>query len=273
MEEGDAPQSVALTNLMKWGFEEEDFSFMMELEPKGCFVATKGNRIIGVVTSVSFGQIGWVGNVIVAPEERGRGVGAALVSEALNHLKAEDITTIGLYAYRNAVSFYEKLGFKANRDFSWFTCRNVSWTGEKMPAPDSPDLKAILEFDELCFGAPRKKLLKAIYGSPLGICEAILEGGKPTTYLMVAKSSATAEIGPWICAPGQEEDAFRLFTSLGNELQGLEAHVGVPSDRSDIVDFLLSLGFAEDFHVVRMFHGPVPPDRGCVLAMESLERG
>ena len=273
MEERDAPQSVALTNLMNWGFEEEDFSFMMKLEPKGCFVATKGNDIIGVVTSISFGQIGWVGNVIVAPDERGRGVGATLVSEALNHLKAKGVTTIGLYAYRNVVSFYERLGFKANRDFSWLMCRNVSWTGETMPALDSLDLKAILEFDERCFGASRKRLLKAIYDSPLGICGAILEDGKQITYLMAVRSSTSAEIGPWICAPGREEDGFRLFRSLGNELHGLEAHVGVPSDRSDAVDFLSSLGFAEDFLVVRMFYGPVPPDGGCVLAMESLERG
>jgi len=273
MEKDDAPQTVDLTNLMNWGFGEEDFAYMMRLEPEGCFVVVRGDKVIGVTTSISYGPIGWVGNIIVEPEERGKGIGAALVSEALNHLKATGVTTTGLYAYRNVVPFYEGLGFKADRNFSWLVCRKVSWTGEQMPKPDSLDLQAIVEFDRQCFGAPRGRLLKTIYDSPQGICDAVLEDGKPVTYLMAVKSSTTTEIGPWICTPGREEEGFRLFRSLGNELNGLETHVGVPSDRSDVADFLLKLGFVKDFPVVRMFRGPTPADRGCILAMESLERG
>jgi GNAT superfamily N-acetyltransferase len=273
MEARDVPRSVALTDLMNWGFEEEDFFFMMELEPRGCFVALKDDEVIGVVTSISFGSVGWIGNVIVSPEERRRGAGATLVSEALNHLKAEGVTAIGLYAYRNVIPFYESLGFKADRDFSWLMCGNVSWIGESMPELDSRDLEVVMEFDEQCFGASRKRLLETIYNSPQGICGAILDDGKPISYLMATKSSTSAEIGPWICMPGREEEGFHLFRSFGKALHGLEAHVGVPSDRSDVINFLSSLGFAEDFPVVRMFHGPVPPDRNCALAMESLERG
>jgi len=273
MEEIDAPEAVTLTNLMNWGIEKQDFSFMMDLEPKGCFVAAKGEDVIGVVTSISYGPIGWVGNVIVAPEERGKGIGAALVSKVLDHLKVQGAATIGLYAYRNVVPFYEGLGFKADRDFSWLMCRNVSWIDGSIPMLDRSDLHAVLGFDEQCFGASRKRLLKAIYDSPQTICGGILEGGKPATYLMAVKSSTSTEIGPWICESGREEDGFHLFRSLGKELHGLEAHVGVPSDRPEVVDFLLGLGFTEEFPVVRMFHGPVPHDRGCLLAMESLERG
>jgi len=273
MKEGDAHRSVALTNLMNWGLEVDDFSFMMQLEPKGCFVAVRGDDVIGVTTSISFGPIGWIGNVIVEPKERKKGVGAALVSEALQHLKAEGVATVGLYSYWNTVSFYESLGFKADRNFSWLVCRKASWKGKSMTNLDSRDLQVVVIFDEQCFGASRKRLLKAIYHSPIGICHAILEGDKPVTYLMATRSATSGEIGPWICLPGREEDGFRLVRALGKELLGREVHLGVPSDRVDVVDLLSSLGFVEDFPVVRMVCGPVPPDWNCVLAIESLERG
>ncbi len=269
----DFCQTVALTNLMNWGFNVEDFYFMKEIEPEGCFVAMKDTDVIGLITSVSLGDMGWIGNVIVVPKERKRGIGAALVKEALNHLHIEGVKTVGLYAYRKVVPFYENFGFKSSRGYSWLVCRKSSWSGEMIPKLVSRDLTAILEFDEQCFGAPRKRLLEAIYESPHSVCVAAIREGRPTAYIMAVKSSFSAEIGPWVCEHGHEKEGFRLFKSLGNELAGLETHVGVPSDRHELVGFLSRLGFAEDFPVVRMYCGPPPVDTDCALAMESLERG
>jgi GNAT superfamily N-acetyltransferase len=269
----DFRQAVALTDLINWGFNAEDFSFMTKIEPEGCFVAMKNTDVIGLITSVSLGHMGWIGNVIVATKERKKGIGAALVKKALNHLHHRGVKTVGLYAYRKVVPFYENFGFKSSRDYSWLVCRKSSWNGKTMPKLVSRDLPAILEFDEQCFGAPRKRLLETIYEFPYSVCVAAFREGRPTAYLMAVKSSFSAEIGPWVCECGYEEEGFRLFKSLGNELAGLETHVGVPSDKPELVGFLSSLGFAEDFPVVRMYCGPTPVDTDCVLAMESLERG
>jgi GNAT superfamily N-acetyltransferase len=273
MEEKDTPRSVILTDLMRWGFDMDDFTFMLKLEPGGCFVAVKDDQVIGLIISISFGSVGWVGNIIVSPQDRMKGIGAALVSEALKHLRVEGVTAVGLYAYKNVVPFYESLGFRTDRDFSWMVCREVSWTGESMPTMDNGDFQAVLGLDELCFGASRKRLLEAIFGSPKGVCRVSLGEGKLVAYLMAVRASESVEIGPWVCERGNEKEGFRLFRSLGDQLRGLEAHVGVPSDRTDVIDFLSDLGFIEDFPVVRMFYGAIPSARDCVLAMESLERG
>jgi hypothetical protein len=90
---------------------------------------------------------------------------------------------------------------------------------------------------------------------------------------MAVKSDVSAEIGPWLCRKGYEEDAFQLFKSMGRELHGLETHIGLPTARHDLIGFVTDLGFRENFRVVRMYHGPYPQDKECILAMESLERG
>lgn len=274
MENKDVPQSVALTGLMDWGLTEEDFAFNIGLEPGGCFVAvTEREQVVGVITSVAYGKIGWVGNVIVQPQRRDSGIGVALVNHALDHLTKRGVVTTGLYGYRNVVHFYEKLGFKASRPFFWMSCKTVSWRGEAAPSAEPRDIQTIVELDKRCFGAPRQRLLRSLLTSPAAVTRVILDQGRLISFVMASKFEETVEIGPWASIQGREKEGLQLFKSLGEELSGLQAHVGVPSDRPDLIDFLSDLGFAEEFPVIRMYHGQPLPDVGCTMAMESLERG
>jgi predicted N-acetyltransferase YhbS len=274
MEKKDMAQSVALTDLMDWGLTEEDFAFNIGLEPGGCFVAvTEGERVVGIITSVAYGKVGWVGNVIVHPQRRDSGIGAALVKHSLNHLSTRGVVTTGLYGYRNVVHFYEKLGFMVSRSFSWMSCKTVSWMGEPAPSAEPRDMQAIVELDERCFGAPRQRLLRSLLGSPFVVTRVALDQGKLVSFVSATKFEETVEIGPWASIEGGEQEGLQLFRSLGEELRGLEAHVGVPSDRPDLIGFLSDLGFAEEFPVTRMYHGKPLPDNRCSLAIESLERG
>ena len=273
MRRTDFAQCVALTDLMNWGLVDEDFNFMVNLEAEGCFVAARENDILGLVTSVSFGKLGWIGNVIVSPKERKKGVGVALVSKAIEYLKNRGVETIGLYAYKNVVPFYKNLGFSPSSEYSWMICENSCWSGPEYSPLRKTDFPAIVEFDEACFGGTRMRLLKAIYESPYGLCCNLLEGTSSKAYLMAVKSDVSAEIGPWLCRKGYEEEAFQLLKSMGRELHGLETHIGLPTARHDLIGFVTDLGFRENFRVVRMYHGPHPQDKECILAMESLERG
>ena len=54
MVEGDIAPAVKLTDTMGWGFQDEDFKFMMKLEPQGCFIAEDDKRFVGLTTTISF---------------------------------------------------------------------------------------------------------------------------------------------------------------------------------------------------------------------------
>jgi hypothetical protein len=53
----DLPFAVRITDEMGWGLAEEEFKFMMELEPQGCFVLFGDSKRVGLVTNVTFGRI------------------------------------------------------------------------------------------------------------------------------------------------------------------------------------------------------------------------
>jgi GNAT superfamily N-acetyltransferase len=126
MKVDDFPFAVQLANTMDWNMALEDFEFMAKLEPKGCFVLFQGSERVGIATSVSFGKVGWFGNLIVKEDHRKKGAGAFLVKHAVDYLKGTGVETIGLYAYLHLIGFYENFGFKPDVDFLVFQRSSMS---------------------------------------------------------------------------------------------------------------------------------------------------
>jgi len=69
-------------------------------------------RLIGFARATSdhaFNATIW--DVVVHPEFQGRGLGRRLMEKVIHELRAQDISNITLFADRDVVSFYERLGF------------------------------------------------------------------------------------------------------------------------------------------------------------------
>ncbi len=128
----DFPFAVQLSNTMNWKMTVEDFELAMALEPEGCFLLLQGSKRVGIATTVSFGKVGWLGNLIVREDCRRKNAGGLLVNCALDYLKCKGVGTIGLYAYTHLVAFYEHFGFKLDKDFSVLQGEPVS------PTPKNP---------------------------------------------------------------------------------------------------------------------------------------
>ena len=54
---------------------------------------------------------------------------------------------------------------------------------------------------------------------------------------------------------------------------GLDVYIGVPEKQVETLSLLKESGFHEHFKVMRMYYGTKLQDKGCVFAVESLERG
>lgn len=69
-------------------------------------------RLVGIVRAISDGAMyGWINDVIVRPEYRGRGIGAALMREVLGFLAVRGIPAVGLFCAQGQEGFYTRLGF------------------------------------------------------------------------------------------------------------------------------------------------------------------
>lgn len=265
--------AVRLTDTMNWKLSAEDFEFIMKLEPHGCFVLFDGSERIGIVTVISFGKMGWFGNLIVADTHREKGAGSLLAKHAVNYLTSKGVRTVGLYAYTDKIPFYERLGFEYDSEFAVLI-------GEGFSSPMKPDprkarkedIGEIVKFDKICFGGSRERLLSHILLNPHNQCYKYTENGKMIGYAAAKVYEDMAELGPLVCRKGRNDVAIALLKANLNKLQGLEVSVCMPKKESSILNELTISGFAENFRVARMFFKPQTL-KDCVYAAESLERG
>ena len=84
MTAGDLEFAQALTDGEGWGNSARDWERLHSLDV-GLIAEVEG-AAAGVCTANNYGELGNVGNVVVAPDQRGRGVGIALVEAALEQL-------------------------------------------------------------------------------------------------------------------------------------------------------------------------------------------
>ncbi|MEE2862130.1 MAG: GNAT family N-acetyltransferase [Pseudomonadota bacterium] len=76
-------------------------------------LACDGDRPVGTARVLIRGDIGKIGRVCVLPDQRGTGLGAALIRAALDLLRRQGVTQARLGSQTHALGFYEKLGFVA----------------------------------------------------------------------------------------------------------------------------------------------------------------
>jgi ribosomal protein S18 acetylase RimI-like enzyme len=265
--------AVKLANTMDWSTTTEDFCFNAKLEPDGCFLLLDEQERVGVSTCISYGRVGWFGNLVVREAYRQKGAGSIIVKHAINYLKNKGVETIGLYTYPPLLEFYRKFGFKKEQDFLVLQAKIVSsGIEEKMKRARKQDLPAIVEFDKRCYGASRKKLLQEIILSEDNFCYVSFKEGEIVGYATAKVSGELAEVGPLVCRRNQPQTATHLLRAVLSKLEGNEALMYLPASEKNIFKTAIKFGFEEKFRIVRMFLGSHEAEE-CLYVAESLERG
>jgi len=273
MKADDFSFAVQLANTMNWNMAVEDFEFTMKLEPQGSFALFHGSERLGICTSVSFGRVGWFGNLIVKEGYRREGAGSLLVRHVIDYLKNKGVETIGLYAYPHLISFYKRFGFELDIDFSVLQGKAgllpTEGTVRKAKQQDVPE---VIDFDSQCFGANRKKLLEPILLGTGNLCYISTENDGIVGYVAAKVYGTMAEVGPLVCHVNHAEAAVVLLKTILSRLNGLAVSMCIPKKEAALVNMLSKAGFREDFGVVRMFLGTAVA-KNCIYMAESLERG
>ncbi|MEM3699982.1 MAG: GNAT family N-acetyltransferase [Candidatus Bathyarchaeia archaeon] len=275
MSTDDLDFAVRLTDTKNWGLTKEDFLFMMELEPDGCFTLLEGSEKVGIVTSINYGRIGWFGNLIVEKKHRRKGAASLLVKQVINYLMGKGAETVGLYSYMDAVTFYRRLGFGSDEEFTVIegkARKSESESFDVKRVEGKEDLEKIIEYDISCLNILRRKLLEAIFRKPENLCYFSVENGEICGYIMAKVYEGFAEIGPLICNRESTVAALNLIEAVLNMVEGSHVTLCLPKKEISIRNFLNERGFSESFDVVRMFFKPISI-KDYIYIAESLERG
>jgi GNAT superfamily N-acetyltransferase len=110
---------------VEWPFEkdgEDYFRSMISGEAGVCFVAEKGNKIVGYLAgcikkdnSYSFSKLAELENMLVREGERSQGIGSKLIEVFLQWCKENKAKRVIVKAYSpniRAIEFYKRSGFK-----------------------------------------------------------------------------------------------------------------------------------------------------------------
>lgn len=112
----------------------------------------------GLVTAVPHQTSGWIGNLIVAPSLRGRGLGGRLFKHALADLLQRGLNTIWLTASEQGRPLYEKAGFIAVGQVERWV-RPAGAILDRRVAPSPGDAQQLRHHDRLAWNEERATFL------------------------------------------------------------------------------------------------------------------
>ena len=242
-----------------WDANAELFGLLLEHDPQGCFIAECDAEPVGMVTTTGYRRTAWIGNLIVTPEHRRRGIGSHLMSHAMKHISGQGIRTIRLEADPPGIRLYHRFGFVDE-----FESLRFAHAGLKFEADQAADrfvettLPEVAAFDAECFGDDRVSMLRLLLRHARTACR-LRTGGSVRAYAIALPSASGVQIGPWI---GEDlEAATVVLRSVLREIPGIPVGLGVPCVNREAVELLTSLGFQQRPSSLRMVYGE-PQGRG-----------
>jgi ribosomal protein S18 acetylase RimI-like enzyme len=245
MQPADLDFAAACTAAEGWSSEiRREFEGFFAHDPQGCLIAEAGGEPIGVGVATSYGAAGFVGELIVLPAWRGRGVGRRLLDHAVDYLQAHGAGSIYLDGVQTAVSLYERAGFRQ-------VCRSLRFIGtvpgRRHPGvcPMRPEhLPEVGRLDRQAFGADRGFFLARRLALYPERCYVLEEDGEMAGYIMGRQGGEYVPVGPWLVRPGVARPE-RLLECLAAGIGGRELAFGVLETNQAAVELAHALGLDE----------------------------
>ena len=240
-----------------WAASRDQFKLYLEHDPDGGFVAVAGGLPVGMVTTVCFGPSGWIGNLIVEPAHRSRGIGRILMEHGLDRLRNLGVATVRLEGDPPGIPLYRKLGFVDEFE----SCRFTLLGSTKRPALDDTaaetmqpgDLDEVAALDEAITGADRRRFLELKI--PAAELAAVRRRhGRIVASLLAAATDRGLRIGP--CVAREAADARCLIAAAISAANDQPVLIGLPAPNTEALDMLTAMGFEPKPSSFRMRLGP-----------------
>lgn len=247
---------LALAAAEGWISGAWELEFLLAAFPSGCLVCRDNGMPVAFVTSVKYALSGWIGNLIVRREWRGRGIGSALLQRALEALDEAGTRTVWLTASESGRPIYERLGFSAIDTV-------VRWEGKGSLAisREIAGTDEIIALDASGWGDSRAALLERVVSrGPASLL--------PAGFLVCQQWEGAVQLGPWSCGNSASAAAL-LGRAVVPSRDGVRMFLDVPEGNRAAPGLLRSDGFVPGSSTTLMCRGDAPtyaPERIFALA-------
>jgi predicted N-acetyltransferase YhbS len=259
----DATFAAQCAALEGWTTETlEVFAAFFAHDPDGCLIAEEAGRPVGICVATPYDRYGFVGELIVRKEGRGRGVGPRLLLAAIELLKHRGVEDIGLDGVARAVPFYEISGFRP-------VCESLRFVGrlEGLPQADLPspgrvrpmskrDISSVLALDREAFGADRSFFLERLRSRHPELSWVVEDDAGLAGFVLGHPGNGIVAVGPWVVAERWPRplDILRPLASAAGKRP---VRIGILAKNTASVAAVRSLpGMTEQPPSIRMVLGP-----------------
>ncbi len=242
----DIAFALACTHEEGWTSETaETFKGFLQYDAEGCFIAEEKNSPVGLCVGTGYGDWGFLGDLIVAKEKRGRGIGRSLLNHTIAYLQNCGSQCIVLEADLLAVPLYESVGFKK-------ICRSFRYIGKSQGEPSSDvrpmqtaDFNHIKALDKIAFGADRSFFLKRIFALYPEYCKVQVSDDEIVGFIFGQKGYNVISVGPWIVLKPEYHPEM-LFQDLVREVRNSDIRVGVLENNREAVSIIKAMAFMKN---------------------------
>lgn len=262
IEEGEWPVFLDWAAAEGWRVPEVELELFRGAYAGSMYALRADGAPVAFVSAVGHGRSGWIGNLIVDPERRGRGYGATLFDFAASELRRAGVADLWLTASAQGRPLYERRGFRSvGRVARW------SAAGRDGGGVDAPAVAGLAELEGgecTVWGEVRGSLLAALASRG-----AILAAGGSVALLQ--PGGAMRVLGPWLSPERCPRESRRLLVAA---LEGAGPGVEVVADvleSSGMAALLAAAGFERRGGVELMVHGDAAGvELGGLVALASL---
>jgi ribosomal protein S18 acetylase RimI-like enzyme len=288
----DLEFAAACTAAEGWQSEtRSELTYLFNFNRHGCLIGETETGPVGICFATSYGEVGFIGELIVAPEYRENGFGRMLMEHAIAYLRDTGARHILLDGVPQAVPMYERMGFRklcrslrflklsasdapAGATPTSATDESPDWSGGVRPMTPA-DLASVNCLDYKAFGADRSFFISRRLRDNPELCFVQISDSTIAGYITGRAGDDVYSAGPWISRQGVET-ASALLTALGRAVGNQPLRIGILEDNVAAKECAVSLGFELQpnpcWRMVLGAHG-YPESQELVFAVGSPAKG
>ncbi|MFH1998420.1 MAG: GNAT family N-acetyltransferase [Planctomycetota bacterium] len=246
MHETDLPFALQCVSSEGW-LGETDYVFraFLRFDGDGCFIAEENSRPVGMCIAVSYGEQGFLGELIVVKEQRRRGTGRQLLEHSIQYLHGLGCKSVYLDGDTPAVPLYERIGFRHVAKSHRFIGRIPGRASDLVKPMVAQDMKIVNQLDKAAFGADRHSYLEYRLACFPRFCKTIFIKDRISGFIMGQPGKGVVSIGPWLVSD-KIRQPLDLLESMAVETGDTPLRIGVLETNGQALSLIRSLeGFTE----------------------------
>ena len=165
----DLPRIVELREAVGWGVYDWALRLVLKAPHARCLVVESGNHVVGVGSGISYGALGFVGNMIVDDDHRRRGIGAAILDAVVAFLAGRGASRQELYATPEGRPLYARHGFEPIGPSTMVRVPRAAVpasNGVELAEAGPASLRDLVAYDAPRFGGNRPMVLEPMLADP-----------------------------------------------------------------------------------------------------------